>query len=61
LIAADGGWIGAATVIGPVLLTFLLTRWSGMPTIEGRMRRKKQGYEDYVARTSAFVPWLPKS
>jgi len=61
LIAADGGWIGAATVAGPVLLTFLLTRWSGMPTIEGRMRRKKQGYEDYVARTSAFVPWLPKS
>jgi steroid 5-alpha reductase family enzyme len=61
LIAAEGGWIGAASVVGPVLLTFLLTRWSGMPTTEGRMRRKKPGYEDYVRRTPAFVPWFPKT
>jgi steroid 5-alpha reductase family enzyme len=60
LIAAEGGWIGAATVVGPVLLTFLLTRWSGMPTIEGRMKRKKPGYDDYVMRTPAFVPWFPR-
>ena len=59
LIAAEGGWVGAASVVGPVLLTFLLTRWSGMPTTEGRMRRKKPGYADYVARTPAFVPWFP--
>jgi steroid 5-alpha reductase family enzyme len=61
LIAADGGWLGAATLPGPVLLTFLLTRWSGMPTIEGRMRRKKPGYDAYIRRTPAFVPWFPKS
>jgi steroid 5-alpha reductase family enzyme len=61
LIAAEGGWIGAASVVGPVLLTFLLTRWSGMPTTEGRMRRRKPGYEDYVRRTPAFVPWLPRA
>lgn len=61
LIAAESGWIGAASVVGPVLLTFLLTRWSGMPTIEGRMRRKKKGYDDYVRRTPAFVPWFPKA
>ena len=59
LIAADSG-IGPWSLPGPVLLTFLLTRWSGMPTIEGRLRRKKPGYEDYVRRTPAFVPWLPK-
>jgi steroid 5-alpha reductase family enzyme len=31
-----------------------------MPTVEGRMRRRKQGYDDYVHRTPAFVPWWPK-
>jgi steroid 5-alpha reductase family enzyme len=60
LIAAESGVIGALSIVGPVLLTFLLTRWSGMPTIEGRLRRKKPGYEDYVRRTPAFVPWWPK-
>jgi steroid 5-alpha reductase family enzyme len=59
LIAAESG-IGLWSLPGPVLLTFLLTRWSGMPTIEGRMKRKKPGYDDYIRRTSAFVPWWPK-
>lgn len=60
LIAAEGGLVGATSVVGPILLTFLLTRWSGVPTTEGRMRRRKPGYEDYVRRTPAFVPWFPK-
>ena len=60
LIAAESP-IGLWSLPGPVLLTVLLTRWSGMPTIEGRMRRKKPGYEDYVRRTPAFVPWWPKA
>ncbi|HTP76179.1 MAG TPA: DUF1295 domain-containing protein [Rhizomicrobium sp.] len=59
LIAAQSG-VGLWSLPGPVLLTFLLTRWSGMPTIEDRLRRKKPGYEEYVRRTPAFVPWLPK-
>jgi len=59
LIAAESG-IGIWALPGPVLLTVLLTRWSGMPTIEGRLRRKKPGYEEYVRKTPAFVPWLPK-
>jgi steroid 5-alpha reductase family enzyme len=46
---------------GPILLTWTLMKWSGAPTIEGRMKRKKPGYEDYVRRTSGFVPWFPKS
>jgi steroid 5-alpha reductase family enzyme len=58
--------IGAETSLGiwalpaPILITFLLTKWSGVPTTEGRMRRKKPEYEAYVARTSGFVPWFPK-
>jgi steroid 5-alpha reductase family enzyme len=60
LIAAESG-LGLWALPGPILLTFLLTRWSGMPTVEGRMRRKRPEYEAYVQRTSAFIPWLPKS
>jgi steroid 5-alpha reductase family enzyme len=59
LIAADHG-LGAWSIPGPILLTFLLTRWSGVPTVEGRMRRKRPEYEAYVARTSGFIPWFPR-
>ena len=59
LIAADHG-LGAWSIPGPVLLTFLLTRWSGVPTVEGRMRRKRPEYEAYVSRTSGFIPWFPR-
>ena len=59
LIAAETG-LGALSLPGPLLITVLLTRWSGVPTTEGRMRKSKPGYEEYVARTSAFVPWFPK-
>lgn len=58
LIAADHGF-GVWSLPGPVLLTFLLTRWSGVPTVEGRMRRRRPDYEAYVERTSGFIPWFP--
>lgn len=51
---------GIWSLPGPILLTFLLTRWSGVPTVEGRLRRTRPAYEAYVARTSGFVPWFPK-
>lgn len=60
LIAAESGVLGIATIIGPILLTVLLTRWSGVPTTEGPMRRRKPDYEDYIRRTPAFVPWFPR-
>jgi steroid 5-alpha reductase family enzyme len=60
LVAADTSWIGAASLPGPILITFLLTKWSGAPTTEGNMRRKKPDYEAYMARTSGFIPLPPK-
>lgn len=60
LIAAETGPPGAVSVVGPALLTFLLTRWSGVPTTEGSLRRKKPDYAAYVARTSGFIPMPPK-
>jgi steroid 5-alpha reductase family enzyme len=59
LIAAETG-LGAWSLPGPILLTFLLTRWSGVPTVEGLMRLKRPEYEAYVQRTSAFIPLPPK-
>ena len=59
MIAADAPF-GIWSLPGPVLLTFLLTRFSGVPTVEGRMRRTRPDYEAYVARTSGFLPWWPK-
>ncbi|WP_394762820.1 DUF1295 domain-containing protein [Phenylobacterium sp.] len=51
---------GLVSIVGPAYLVFTLTRWSGAPTVEGRLRRRKPGYEDYMRRTSGFIPWPPK-
>ncbi|MDH7972443.1 DUF1295 domain-containing protein [Sphingomonas sp. AR_OL41] len=60
LIAAETR-IGLLALPGPLLLTWTLMKWSGAPTIEGRLKRKKPGYDDYMRRTSGFVPWWPKA
>lgn len=60
LIAADSGPIGWASLPAPILITIMLTRWSGVPTVETRMRHGRPAYEAYVARTSAFIPLPPK-
>jgi steroid 5-alpha reductase family enzyme len=59
LIAAAGGW-ALLTVLSPLLMTRLLTSVSGKPMLEHRLRRTREGYEDYVARTSGFVPRPPR-
>ena len=60
LVAAETS-TGMWSIIGPVLLTWTLTKWSGAPTVEGKMSRTKPDYAAYVARTSGFVPWPPKA
>lgn len=56
--AVPGGWVG---LIGPALMTFLLLRVSGVVMLERTLISSKPGYAEYVARTSAFVPWPPRS
>ncbi len=59
LIAAETA-AGLWSLPGPVLLTFLLVKWSGVPLLEKGLAKTKPGYADYIARTSSFFPWPPK-
>jgi steroid 5-alpha reductase family enzyme len=59
LIAAESSLAWWA-IVGPLLLTWTLMKWSGAPTLEYRMRKTKPGYQDYIARTSGFFPLPPK-
>ena len=52
--------VASWTLIGPSLLTVLLLKVSGVSLLEQDLRQRKAGYAEYVARTSAFIPWLPK-
>lgn len=62
LVAADMGWgIALASAIGPIFLTFTLTRWSGKALLERGLHKSRPGYADYVQRTSGFLPWPPKT
>ena len=49
------GW----TLLGPVLMTVLLRRVSGVTLLESTMA-SRPGYAEYVARTSAFLPRPPR-
>jgi steroid 5-alpha reductase family enzyme len=48
------------TVVGPLLMSFLLVRVSGVRLLESSLRRRLEGYEEYVRRTNAFIPWPPR-
>ncbi|MFN2099047.1 DUF1295 domain-containing protein [Altererythrobacter sp. MF3-039] len=63
LCCASAGWDYALyTVIGPIFLTFTLTKWSGAALLEkGLDKSKGDKYADYKRRTSAFIPMPPKS
>lgn len=62
LACAGAGWqYAAATVIGPLFLSFTLTKWSGVTLLEkGLDKTKGDKYADYKRRTSAFFPRPPR-
>ncbi len=55
-VGADAAW----TVVSPLLMTLLLLRVSGVVLLERDLLERRPAYREYVARTSAFVPWPPK-
>lgn len=56
--AESGSWWW--TIIGPLLMSFLLIRVSGVRLLESSLRARVAGYEEYVRDTSAFFPRLPR-
>jgi steroid 5-alpha reductase family enzyme len=48
------------TIMSPILITFLLTRVTGVTMLEKSLRKSKPGYEDYVRNTPALIPDLRK-
>ena len=56
-LAAGAWW----ALFAPLLMTFLLLKVSGMVLLEKDMGERRPGYRDYVARTNAFFPGVPRS
>jgi steroid 5-alpha reductase family enzyme len=54
-LSAGAWW----TVVGPLVMSTLLTRVSGKDHLE-RTLSKRPGYAEYVRRTSGFVPLPPR-
>ena len=47
------------SIISPIILTFLLTKVSGVAMLERKYKGNKE-FENYARKTSAFIPWWPK-
>jgi steroid 5-alpha reductase family enzyme len=53
---APSGW---AAIFSPLIITFLLLRVSGVPLLEKKYADNPD-YREYIRKTSAFLPMLPK-
>ena len=51
---------GIYSVVGPIAMTVLLRRVSGVTLLERSLVKRRAGYTDYVARTNAFIPGPPR-
>jgi steroid 5-alpha reductase family enzyme len=59
IIAAETGW-GILTIPGPLVMSVLLMRVSGVGLLERDIGERRPGYADYMWRTSAFFPRPPR-
>jgi steroid 5-alpha reductase family enzyme len=59
LVAAETT-VGRWGLLGALVMTVLLRRVSGVVLLEKSLGKRKPGYAEYIARTSAFVPRPPK-
>ena len=59
LVAAESG-LGAVGIVGALVMTVLLRRVSGVTLLEKSLKKRRAGYDEYIARTSPFVPRPPR-
>ena len=55
-LAAGGWW----SILSPLLITFLLLRVSGVVLLEKDIVERRPGYREYINRTNAFFPGIPR-
>lgn len=53
----SGAWW---TIYAPILMTYLLLRFSGIARMEHGIEERRPGYKEYIDITSTFFPWPPK-
>lgn len=54
-LGVPGGWFG---IIGPLTITILILKVSGIPMLERKMAENPD-FAEYKKRTSMFLPWFP--
>ena len=54
-LSAGGWW----SIVGPVLMTVLLLKVSGVALLEKDLWERRPGYAQYVKNTNAFFPRFP--
>ncbi len=59
-LVVAGSLPGLVTIISPIAMTVFLTKVTGASLNEKGMKKTKPGYEDYVRRTSGFIPLPPR-
>ena len=58
LAVSSGGWW---TIVAPLLITWLLLKFSGVVMLEETIVNRRPAYTDYIKRTNAFIPGPVKS
>ncbi len=58
-LGSPGGWL--ALITPALMLHFLINVTGVKPTEEQALRSKGERYREYQRKTSAFIPWFPKT
>lgn len=53
-------WQGLAFIFCPLIMTLFLLKVSGVALLESKLKKSKPKYAEYIRKTPAFVPGLPK-
>ena len=55
-LSAGGWW----AIVSPLLMSVLLLKVSGVTLLEKDITERRPAYQEYIARTNAFFPGMPK-
>ena len=53
--------LGFLTIVSPLVITYTLLRLTGVTLMEETEFSENPEYQAYIRRTSAFVPWIPRT